>query len=230
MAENDLPTSNQPQDEREQQSLKYLDVVQKAAQTAVPYVSKAYDYAKENSGPLKPGVETIESTLKTVVGPAYDTLHEVPVEVLKFADRQMEESVSKAKSISVAPDIKNVGVVETASELMKTAYTTIEPTANELLTKYEPVAEQQAASAWQSLNKVPLFRSVAKAVIPTAGYVSQKYNETVKQTNEEGYKVSSYLPLVPTEKIAKVFKDPESSEEDPEPVVSSGEGASGVAR
>ncbi|KAL7583193.1 hypothetical protein Lser_V15G44915 [Lactuca serriola] len=229
MAENDLPTSNQPQDEHEQQSLKYLDVVQKAAQTAVPYVSKAYDYAKENSGPLKPGVETIESTLKTVVGPAYDTFHEVPVEVLKFADRQVEESVSKAKSISVAPDIKNVGVVETASGLMKTAYTTIEPTANELLTKYEPVAEQQAASAWQSLNKVPLFRSVAKAVIPTAGYVSEKYNETVKQTNEEGYKVSSYLPLVPTEKIAKVFKDPET-EEHPEPVVSSGEGAAGVAR
>lgn len=66
--------------------------MQKTAENAVPYVSKAYDYAKENSGPLKPGVETIESTLKTVVGPAYDTLHEVPVEVLKFADRQVSLS------------------------------------------------------------------------------------------------------------------------------------------
>ncbi|CAI9303376.1 unnamed protein product [Lactuca saligna] len=132
----------------------------------------------------------------------YNRLHvpDVPVNVLKFFDRKTAESVSKAKSISVASDTKNdVGVVETASGLVKTAYTKIEPTAKELLVKYEPVAEEHAASAWQSVNK---------------------------QSSEEGYKASSYLPLVPSEKIAKVFKapDPEEEEEEhvQEPVVPSG--------
>ncbi|KAI3509231.1 hypothetical protein L1887_24348 [Cichorium endivia] len=223
MSENELPVSVQPQ--HEQDTLKYLDVVQKAAQSAVPYVSKAYDYAKQNSGSLKPSVETIEGTLKNVVGPVIDTFHDVPVEVLKVADRKVDECVTKAKSSTVASDIKNVGVVETASGLAKTAYTKIEPTAKELLGKYEPVAEQHAASAWQSLNKMPLFRSVAKAVIPTAAYVSEKYNKTVQQTAEEGYKVSTYLPLVPTEKIGKVFKAPEQEEETETLVPSGAEGA-----
>ncbi|KAJ0806542.1 putative rubber elongation factor, shugoshin, shugoshin, plant [Helianthus annuus] len=42
-------------------------------------------------------------------------------------------------------------------------------------------------------------------VVPTAAYCSEKYNETVQQTAEKGYKVSSYPPLVPTERIVKVF-------------------------
>ncbi|KAL7582665.1 stress-related protein isoform X1 [Lactuca sativa] len=217
MSHNDLPVSIQPEVEDEEESLKYLDIVQKTAENAVPYVSKAYDYAKDNSGTLKPSMETTEGTLKTVFDPAVDTFHDVPVNVLKFFDRKIAESVSKAKSISVASDTKNdVGVVETASGLAKTAYTEIEPTAKEMLVKYEPVAEEHAASAWQSVNKVPLFHGVANAVIPTAGYVSEKYNQTVQQTSEEGYKASSYLPLVPTEKIAKVFKAPDQEEEEEE--------------
>ena len=48
-----------------------------------------YAYAKERSGPLKPGVETVEGTVKTVVGPVYDKFHDVPIEVLKFVDRKV---------------------------------------------------------------------------------------------------------------------------------------------
>ncbi|KAI3509230.1 hypothetical protein L1887_24347 [Cichorium endivia] len=207
MAEKDLPVSSQPEVESEQESLKYLDPVQKAAQHAVPYASKAYDYAKGNSGSLKPHVETIEDTLSC------DTFHDIPKNVLKFFDSKVDESVNKAKSTSVASDIKNVGVVETASGLAKSAYTKLEPTAKELSAKYEPIAEQHAASAWQSLNKIPLVNDVANVITPTADYVSEKYNETVQQTAQEGCKVSSYLPLVPTEKIAKVFKTPEPEAE-----------------
>ncbi|GKD61320.1 REF/SRPP-like protein, partial [Tanacetum coccineum] len=75
--------------ESEQERLKYLEFVQVALLHALLYASKVYCYAKENSGPLKPGVETIEGTLKTVVGPAYDKFHDVPVEVLKFVDRKL---------------------------------------------------------------------------------------------------------------------------------------------
>ncbi|KAI3810514.1 hypothetical protein L1987_20130 [Smallanthus sonchifolius] len=224
MAQNDVPITNQSEVER----LKYLEFVQ----MAILHASKFYGYAKNNSGPLKPGVETIEGTLKTVVGPAYDKYHDVPVEVLKFVDRKVDESVNKldskvqpfvkhvsAKTKNLASEVKAAGVVETASGLAKIAYTKLEPTAKGLYTKYEPVAEQYAASAWQSLNQLPLFPKVAKVVVPTAAYCSEKYNQTVQQTAERGYKVSSYLPLVPTDRIAKVFNPVELQAE---PVVPSG--------
>ncbi|KAI3752513.1 hypothetical protein L2E82_24547 [Cichorium intybus] len=191
----------------EQEKLKYLEFVQVAVLHTVLYASKAYDYAKHNSGPLKPSVETIEGTLKTVVGPAYHKFHGVSVEVLKLVDRKVDESVTIIDN-RVPPfvkEVKTTGVVETASGLAKTAYTKIEPTAKGLYVKYEPVAEQYAVSAWQSLNQLPLFPKVAKVVVPTAAYCSEKYNQTVQETAEKGYKVSSYLPLVPTERIAKVF-------------------------
>ncbi|KAI3509228.1 hypothetical protein L2E82_24431 [Cichorium intybus] len=194
MAENNVPVTTQP--EIEQERLKYLEFVQVAVLHAVLYASRVYGYAKDNSGPLKPGVETIEGTLKTVVGPAYDKFHDVPVEVLKFVDRKVEESVTIIGS-QVPPFVKEVktsGVVETASGLAKGLYV-----------KYEPVAEQYAVSAWQSLNQLPLFPKVAKVVVPTAAYYSEKYNQTVQETAVKGYKLSSYLPLVPTERIAKVF-------------------------
>ncbi|KAI3752400.1 hypothetical protein L2E82_24428 [Cichorium intybus] len=207
MAQNDVPVTKQSQIQSEQEKLKYLEFVQAATLHTVLYASKAYDYAKDNSGPLKPSVETIEGTLKTVVGHAYHKFHGVPVEVLRLVDRKVDESVTIIDN-RVPPfvkEVKTTGVVETASGLAKTAYTKIEPTAKGLYVKYEPVAEQYAVSAWQSLNQLPLFPKVAKVVVPTAAYCSEKYNQTVQETAEKGYKVSSYLPLVPTERIAKVF-------------------------
>ncbi|KAM0064950.1 putative rubber elongation factor [Helianthus debilis subsp. tardiflorus] len=154
MAENDAPVTNQPEKiESEEERLKYLEFVQVAVLHAVLYASKCYGYAKNNSGPLKPGVETIEGTLKTVVGSAYDKFHDVPVEVLKFVDRKVDESVNKFDSRvppfvkHVSNEVKTAGVVETASGLAKTAYT-----------KLEPVAEHYAVSAWHAL--IPLVSPV----------------------------------------------------------------------
>lgn len=73
----------------EEQRLKYLEFVQVAALHAILCAAKVYSYAKENLGPLKPGVQTVEGTVKTVVGPVYDKVHNVPGEVLKFVDRKV---------------------------------------------------------------------------------------------------------------------------------------------
>ncbi|KAH0733686.1 hypothetical protein KY289_004874 [Solanum tuberosum] len=202
----------------EEEKLKYLEFLQVAMIHAALCVVKVYGYAKENSGPLKPGVQTVEGTVKTVVGPVYDKFHDVPVEVLKFVDRKVDQSVRQietrvppmvkqapAAARSVAADVKSAGVMGAASGLAKTVYAKYEPTAKGLYTKYEPMAEQYAASAWFSLNRFPIVPKVTQAVVPTAAYYSEKYNVMVQQTAEKGYKVASYLPLVPTEKIAKVF-------------------------
>ncbi|KAA8549174.1 hypothetical protein F0562_000858 [Nyssa sinensis] len=232
MAESEAkqPTEMVQKDERR---LKYLDFVQVAAIYIVVCFSTLYEYAKENSGPLKPGVQTVEGTVKTVIGPVYEKFHDVPFELLKFVDRKVDESMNeldrhvpslvkeascqafsaaqKAPEVAraVASEVQRVGVVDTATNLAKTVYTKYEPTAKELYSKYEPVAEEYAVLAWRSLNRLPLFPQVAHAVVPTAAHWSEKYNQVVIYTAERGYTLSGYLPLVPIERIAKVFQDAE---------------------
>jgi hypothetical protein len=213
----------------EEQRLKYLQFVQVAALHALICAAKLYSCAKEKSGPLKPGVDTVEGTVKTVVGPVYDKYHGFPVEVLKYVDRKLDGSVGKlqnrvpptlkeasaqafekaqkapAAARSVISQLKSTGVVGAASGLARTMYAKYEPAAKDLYTKYEPVAEQCAVSAWRSLNRLPVFPQVAQAVGPTARYCSEKYNQTVQSAAEKGWKVAPHLPLVPTEKIAKML-------------------------
>nr|DAD38058.1 TPA_asm: hypothetical protein HUJ06_008699 [Nelumbo nucifera] len=74
--------------------LRYLDFVQAAALQAVICFSSLYNYAKENSGPLRPGVQSVENTVKTVIGPVYEKFHDIPFELLKFVDRKVRLSVS----------------------------------------------------------------------------------------------------------------------------------------
>ncbi|KAL9687382.1 hypothetical protein QQ045_031783 [Rhodiola kirilowii] len=193
----------------EEQPLKYLEGVQNASVHAIACVSNLYEYVKEKSGPLKPGVQTVEGTVKSVVGPAYDKFHHVPNEVLKLVDSKVDESltglkqrvpasvkeasskvVSAAQNApatvrSMASDVTKINVTDTASGYAKDLYT-----------KYEPAAEQYAASAWRKLNQLPVFPKVAEAMIPTTANCVEKYNQTVQSTAEKGYKVSSYLLLV----------------------------------
>ncbi|ESR44768.1 hypothetical protein CICLE_v10003627mg [Citrus x clementina] len=107
-------------------------------------------------------------------------LKQVPAQALSAA--QMAPVVAR----SVASEVKTAGVAGTASGMAKSQY---------------------AVSAWRKLNQMPLFPQVAQVVVPTAAYCSEKYNQTVVSAAEKGYKVSSYLPLVPTERIAKVFSN-----------------------
>lgn len=137
---------------------------------------------------------------------------------------QVDESVSKAAKLDVRPVIKQAsGQALSAAQKAPEAACTA---AKSVYSKYEPKAEECAASAWRKLNELPVFPKVAEVVVPAAAYCSEKYNETVQHTAEKGYRVASYLPLVPTERIAKVFgeKVPE-----PEPVVAASHGETDVA-
>ncbi|XP_074365237.1 stress-related protein-like [Apium graveolens] len=211
-------------------NLRYLDFVQVAALYAVVCFSTIYEYAKDNSGPLKPGVQTVEATVKTVIGPVYDNLHDVPFEFLSFVDRKVDESLTEldhhvpslikqvsSQAISavqkvpevaraVASEVQHAGVVDAASNIAKAMYTKYEPTAKEYYVKYEPVAEQYAVTAWSSLNRLPLFPQVAHIIVPTVAYWSEKYNQTVASLAEGGYPVSIYMPMIPVERIGKVFQ------------------------
>ena len=81
--------------EENTKKLKYLDFLQVAVIYAIVCLSSIYEYAKENSGPLKPGVQTVEGTVKTVIGPIYGRFHDVPFELLMLVDRKVDKSLSE---------------------------------------------------------------------------------------------------------------------------------------
>lgn len=210
--------------------LKYLDFVQVAAIYVIVCFSTLYEYGKANSGPLKPGVQAVEATVKTVIGPVYRKFHYVPFHLLKFIDLKvadlitevdshvpclLKQASSKALLIAqkapeiaqnLAGEVQRNGLVDTASNVAKSLYTKYEPTAKDLYAKYEPIAEKNAVSAWRSLNKLPLFPQVAQILVPTAAYWSEKYNQAVAYASERGFTAAYYFPIIPIERIAKVFE------------------------
>lgn len=91
-----MKVQNQENDPKE---LKYLEFVQVAAIYIIVCFSTIYEYAKENSGPLKPGVQTVEGTVKTVTGPVYAKFHYVPFDLLKFVDRKVSISIRRTLAV-----------------------------------------------------------------------------------------------------------------------------------
>ncbi|RLN11647.1 hypothetical protein C2845_PM09G14250 [Panicum miliaceum] len=53
-----------------------------------------------------------------------------------------------------------------------------------------------------------LVPSVTRVVLPAAAQLSAKYNLAVMDGAKRGNTVATYLPLVPTERLAKVFRYP----------------------
>lgn len=129
--------------------------------------------------------------------------------LVKQASSQALTAAHKAPEVAraVASEMQRAGVVDTAKSITRTVYTKYEPTAKELFASYEPVAEQYAVTAWRSLNRLPMFPQVAQIAIPTAGYWTDKYNQGVCYSAERGYAMAEYLPLIPKEKIVKVFEE-----------------------
>ncbi|KAI3819242.1 hypothetical protein L1987_13067 [Smallanthus sonchifolius] len=228
MAESQANHTTEPLAQKDggEKHLKYLGFVQSVVIYFVICSSTVYGYAKENAGRLKPSVQTAENVVKTVVGPIYVKFHYVPFEVLKFLDLKVDDALiglnrygpSLVKLVSnqvkyVAQNLPKVSrklaseALKSTTKVANTLYIKYEPTAKELYKTYEPVAEKYAVSAWRSMHKLPLFPQVAQVAVPTAAFLLAKYNYTVCYTAEKGYPVAQYLPLVPIDKIAKVFKD-----------------------
>lgn len=217
--------SSESNNQNEDQTLKYLGFFQVAAQTVTTRLSALYDYAKENSGPLKQGVDAMEGTVKLMVGPVYRKVEGKPFEILLLADRKVGDAIvtldnhvpptlkSKTCEVygavkkapeaarSVVTNIRQVGVVEKTKEVAKTLYVKSEPAAKNLYDKYEPFAVELSLSAWYKLRQVPVVPKVVEVLIPPSAYCVEKYNSGVQYLSDGEYWVAAYLPVVPVEKI-----------------------------
>ncbi|XP_039797192.1 stress-related protein-like isoform X2 [Panicum virgatum] len=233
--EKEVVVEQQQQEPKRAPKLRYLDFVHVAAAQAVVCLAGLYGLAKSHAGPLRPGVDAVESAVKGVVGPVYDRFHSVPLDVLAFVDRKVDDTVHELdkhlpgalKAASAQAYAVARGIPEVARELAaeaqqsgvkgaaKDVYGRVEPVARDLYVRYEPAAEHLAVSTWRSLNGLPVFPQVAQIVVPTAAYWAEKYNKVIAAAANQGYTGAKYLPAIPTERIAKVFS---SSTPDSEPL------------
>ncbi|XP_021775359.1 stress-related protein-like [Chenopodium quinoa] len=213
--------------ENEEKRLKHLDFVEATVENMVVFLTKLYQLSKEHSGPFKARVEAIEEFVLRIVGPVCDKFHHVPLQLLEFLDRKVDEFIheidwrqeplpklmthvtKKAAEVTreLAMEIQATGLLDATANAAKEAYLTYKPVAKDMIIMYEPVAEEYAVWAWQLCKQVPVLAQVSQSMVPTVAFWAERYNKMVDFTAESGLPMAHYFPLIPLEKIAKVFAE-----------------------
>ncbi|KAL2631032.1 hypothetical protein R1flu_015718 [Riccia fluitans] len=190
-------------------SLKYLGFVQVAVIRVIAYVTALYECAKDSSGPLKPGVDSVEGTVKTVVGPVYQKLEDKPLELLTFVDGKVDEIVRLLEG--VLPKL----VVHKSHDLVDVAKKTpdfvsgifsdvqkrgVQGTAKGLFDQYLPAVEAGAVNAWKSVRGLPLVPHTVEA----CKYLGEKANQLIITAKDSQLPLAAYIPLVPVDYIDKL--------------------------
>ncbi|PWZ40615.1 Stress-related protein [Zea mays] len=167
-------------------------------------VAALYGLAKDHAGPLRPGVDAVESAVKGVVGPVCG----LPLDVLAFVDRKVDDTVHEVEVGKHLP-----GALKAASARAYAVARELAAEAQQSLARQGGAgAEHLAVSVWRSLNGLPVFPHVAQIVVPTAAHWAEKYNRAVATAADHGYAGAKYLPAIPTERIAKVLSSPTEAE------------------
>nr|AFK45887.1 unknown [Lotus japonicus] len=202
------------------QELKHLGFVKIAAIQAFVCVTNLYEYAKQNSGPLRSAVGTVEGTVTTVLGPVYNKFKGVPNDLLVFADNKVEEGTHKFDE-HAPPVVKQIvnqakGLVHQVSHKAEKVVSEAHSGGAKAAAHYVAAESKQivvtgSVKLWSGLNHYPPFLSVAEFAVPTAAHWSEKYNKVMKNMTGKGFAVFGYLPLIPIEGIAKAFKQGENN-------------------
>ncbi|KAJ9169335.1 hypothetical protein P3X46_017539 [Hevea brasiliensis] len=209
--------------EKKNPELKHLVFVRIAAIQVLVYVSNLYDYAKQNSGPLRSTVGTVESAVTTVVSPVYRKFKDLPDDLLVFLDNKVDEGTRKFDKH--APPVAKQAVSQ-AQSFLQIASQKLQELVHEAsaggpraavryaTTELKHLALTQSVKVWIKLNQFPVVHTVADMVAPTAAHLSEKYNHTVKGMAQNGYKVFNYVPLVSLDDIARAFKQGETEKKE----------------
>ncbi|XP_027342599.1 REF/SRPP-like protein At1g67360 [Abrus precatorius] len=208
------------QKEVEGEQLKHLVFVKIAAIKAFVCVSNLYYYAKQNSGPLRSAVGTVECTVATVLGPVYNKFKSVPQDLLLFVDNKVDEATHKFDEYA-PPLVKQVatqakGLIEEVTHKSERVVGEAQSggpraAAHYVATESKQIVLVGSVKLWGGLNHYSPFHAVAEMAVPTVAHWSEKYNHVVKHMSGKGYAVFGYLPLIPIDDIAKAFKQGEAN-------------------
>ncbi|XP_027922073.1 REF/SRPP-like protein At1g67360 [Vigna unguiculata] len=208
-------TTERDVENKSHEGLKHLGFVKIAAIKGFVCVSNLYDFAKQNSGPLRSAVGTVEDTVTTVLGPVYSKFKGVPNRLLLFVDNKVDEATHKfdehapslVKQVASQANCLVQEMTNKAEKVVSEAQSGgARAAAQYVATESKKIVAFGSVKLWCGLNHYPPFHAVAEMAVPTAAHWSEKYNNVVKGMSKKGGGVFSYLPLIPTDDIAKAFK------------------------
>ncbi|XP_027334874.1 REF/SRPP-like protein At1g67360 isoform X2 [Abrus precatorius] len=207
--------TNEARVESNNKELKHLGFVRIAAIQTYVFASNLFEYAKQNSGPLRSAVGTVESTVTTVLGPVCNKFKGVPDDVLVFVDNKVDEATRKfdehappfAKQLADQAKCVIQKVTHEAGKFACEARSGGPRAAiHHVATESKHFLLINSVKLWNGLNHYPPVHALAEMAVPTAAHWSEKYNHVIKVMTEKGYSVVGYLPLIPIDEIAKAFK------------------------
>ncbi|CAK9144304.1 unnamed protein product [Ilex paraguariensis] len=197
------------------QELKHLEFVRLISINALVCVSYLYEFAKQNSGPLKSTVGTVEKAATTVIGPVYEKLKSVPGDLLVFLDQKVDEATTKFDE-HAPPLAKKVvcqaqSMVQKASQVAQTLVQEAQVGGPNAALRYACTLSKQfvfsqLAVVMYEVNRWPPLHAVAQMAVPTAAHLAENYNKVVSSMAAKGYSIFSYFPLVPINKMSKGYK------------------------
>ncbi|KAF5726669.1 REF/SRPP-like protein [Tripterygium wilfordii] len=218
--------TNKMETENKSGELKHLGFVRIAAIHALAYVFNLYEYAKQNSGPLRSTVGPVEGAVTTVVGPVYAKLKGVPEGLLEFVDGKVDDATHKFDEHAPSLVKQVVGLAhsfvreasEKAQKLVSEARTGGPRAAfYYAATESRQFLLSQSVKTWAKLNNYPQVHSVTKIAVPTVAHWAEKYNNVVKALASKGYPIVGHIPLVPVEEMGKAFDQAEAGNEEVTP-------------
>lgn len=195
--------------------LNHLGFVRVAAIQVLVSLSNLYDYAKQNSGPLKPAVGKVEGVVTTVVTPVYNKFKDVPDTLLLFLDHKVGEVSNKfdkhappmAKKVVSQASVLIQATAEKAQSFVKEARTGGPKAAfNYAATEYKYFVVTSSVKVWAKLNQYKPIHVVGNKALPLAANLCGMYNDLVTDMTKRGYPVVGYLPLVPVDDIVKAYE------------------------
>ncbi|KAL3511437.1 hypothetical protein ACH5RR_030838 [Cinchona calisaya] len=206
--------------EKSEGELKHLGFVSVIGINAIVLVSHLYGYAKQNSGPLKSTVESVENAVTTVVGPVYERFKGLPDDLLVFLDNKVDD-VTKKFDEHAPPVAKKI--VNKTEDLVKKGSHVAQKLVQEAQVSgpcaaichaaslFKNFAVSQIAVVWYGLDRYPPLHAVGERAIPTVAYWSRNYNGFIAKMDARGYHSFSYFPSIPVEDVVQAYKQVEAA-------------------
>lgn len=177
------------QQPRRAPKLRYLDFVQVAAAQAVVCLAGLYGLAKDHAGPLRPAVDAVESAVKGVVGPVYARFGGLPLDVLAFVDRKVDDTVHEV-------DKHLPGALKAASARAYAVARGVPEVARELAAEAQQSGVKGAARAALARAE-PVARDVYGRVEPVARDLYVRYEPAAEHLAVSAWRSLNGLPVFP---------------------------------
>eukprot|EP00475_Leptophrys_vorax_P000146 TRINITY_DN10083_c0_g1_i1.p1 TRINITY_DN10083_c0_g1~~TRINITY_DN10083_c0_g1_i1.p1 ORF type:complete len:235 (-),score=13.98 TRINITY_DN10083_c0_g1_i1:282-986(-) len=200
----------------EELGLKHLEFVRHYVINLYIVLFKLYEQAKENSGTLRPGIDRVESVVRTVVGPVLTKVEGKPDELFRFADEKVDVAFQYVDA-HIPKDLANraTDFVRSVPVRAKEAIHDYQEkgaygTAKSYYDSVEPVVAAYVVFLWRLSLSTPIVAQAIVAAYPHFFALAGKYNTLVQSAQKADYPyvktAVEYLPVFPVEKAESYVK------------------------